>query len=274
MLKIRQSRGCLIFNMGIHILVRRHIYIETAPGFFYFRKSGVCCLLHLNYTIPIYEYIIRYFKFRSVFLKCIDTKETLHERHCVSNHRQIDSLSQQIVQGNIKENIKVPHWPLLWKSVDKQWIPRAKVKSNAKVFLCHDVITEYAWSIYLFWFWFVWFIRMNKHKPTSREGISRKSFFSEIMFRLWFHMLSVYCLKLVTVCRIKSGYRHYNEWLRFRFVLLALNHTRWFTCFYRTFMVRIIQNEFYIMCGATIILNIPWCSNWGITDMKLWFLWK
>ena len=30
-LKIRQSRDRLIFNMGIHILVRGHLYIETAP---------------------------------------------------------------------------------------------------------------------------------------------------------------------------------------------------------------------------------------------------
>ena len=30
-LKIRRSRDRLIFNMGIPILVRRHIYIETAP---------------------------------------------------------------------------------------------------------------------------------------------------------------------------------------------------------------------------------------------------
>ena len=29
MLKIRQSRDCLIFNMGIPILVRWHVYIET-----------------------------------------------------------------------------------------------------------------------------------------------------------------------------------------------------------------------------------------------------
>ena len=31
MLKIRRSWDCLIFNMGIPILVRRHLYIETAP---------------------------------------------------------------------------------------------------------------------------------------------------------------------------------------------------------------------------------------------------
>ena len=32
MLKIRRSRDRLIFNMGIPILVRRHIYNETAPS--------------------------------------------------------------------------------------------------------------------------------------------------------------------------------------------------------------------------------------------------
>ena len=31
MLKIRRSRDCLIFNMGIPILLRRHLYIETPP---------------------------------------------------------------------------------------------------------------------------------------------------------------------------------------------------------------------------------------------------
>ena len=31
MLKIRRSWDCLIFNMGIPILARRHLYIETAP---------------------------------------------------------------------------------------------------------------------------------------------------------------------------------------------------------------------------------------------------
>ena len=32
MLKIRRSRDRLIFNMGIPILVRRHLYIETTPS--------------------------------------------------------------------------------------------------------------------------------------------------------------------------------------------------------------------------------------------------
>ena len=33
MLKVRRSRDRLIFNMGIPILVRRHLYIETASWF-------------------------------------------------------------------------------------------------------------------------------------------------------------------------------------------------------------------------------------------------
>ena len=32
MLKVRRSRDHLIFNMGIPILVRRHLYIERPPG--------------------------------------------------------------------------------------------------------------------------------------------------------------------------------------------------------------------------------------------------
>ena len=45
MLKIRQSWDCLIFNMGIPILVRHYIYIEMAPWFnikttsYQYRKS-------------------------------------------------------------------------------------------------------------------------------------------------------------------------------------------------------------------------------------------
>ena len=35
MLKIRRSRDRLMFNMGIPILVRRHLYTETAPGQFH-----------------------------------------------------------------------------------------------------------------------------------------------------------------------------------------------------------------------------------------------
>ena len=31
MLKMRRSQDCLMFNMGIPILVRQHFYIETAP---------------------------------------------------------------------------------------------------------------------------------------------------------------------------------------------------------------------------------------------------
>ena len=46
MLKIRQSQDHLIFNMGIPILVRRHLYIEMAPRFsvlYCSLKSGLTC---------------------------------------------------------------------------------------------------------------------------------------------------------------------------------------------------------------------------------------
>ena len=39
MLKIRRSRDRLIFNMGIPILVRRHLYIETAPRFHFCHET-------------------------------------------------------------------------------------------------------------------------------------------------------------------------------------------------------------------------------------------
>ena len=37
MLKIRRSRNRLIFNVGIPILVRRHLYIQTAPASFVYK---------------------------------------------------------------------------------------------------------------------------------------------------------------------------------------------------------------------------------------------
>ena len=46
MLKIIRSRDRLIFNMGIPILVRRHLYIETAPCFLIGTKPlAEACLL-------------------------------------------------------------------------------------------------------------------------------------------------------------------------------------------------------------------------------------
>ena len=47
MLKIRRSRHHLIFNMGVHILVRRHLYMKTAP-----------CSTKLLSTIPARQYLI------------------------------------------------------------------------------------------------------------------------------------------------------------------------------------------------------------------------
>ena len=46
MLKIRQSRDRLIFNMGIPILVSRHLYIETAPWTRYRRCQNYRHRLH------------------------------------------------------------------------------------------------------------------------------------------------------------------------------------------------------------------------------------
>ena len=41
--KIRRSRDRLIFNMGIPILVRWHLYIEMTPRLFFFLKRGNIC---------------------------------------------------------------------------------------------------------------------------------------------------------------------------------------------------------------------------------------
>ena len=59
MLKIRRSRDSLIFNMGIPILVRQHLHIETAPGssselsalwigFIKVFRAGMTCI-HIQY---------------------------------------------------------------------------------------------------------------------------------------------------------------------------------------------------------------------------------
>ena len=48
-LKIRRSRDRLVFNMGIPILVRRHLYIETAQRFRFLSKHYIsvpCIILY------------------------------------------------------------------------------------------------------------------------------------------------------------------------------------------------------------------------------------
>ena len=63
MLKIRRSQHCLIFNMGIPILVRWHLYIETAP------------------RVP-FQY--QYLSARLQYLQCISNGNTavLHHHWC------------------------------------------------------------------------------------------------------------------------------------------------------------------------------------------------
>ena len=48
MLKIRRSRDRLIFNMGILILVRRHLYIKTAPWWLFLPRWSKFQRFHLN----------------------------------------------------------------------------------------------------------------------------------------------------------------------------------------------------------------------------------
>ena len=55
MLKIRRSQDRLIFNVGIHILIRRHLYIETGPWRFNTlrpRQNG------LHFADGIFKHII------------------------------------------------------------------------------------------------------------------------------------------------------------------------------------------------------------------------
>ena len=47
-LKIRRSQDRLFFNMGILILVRRHLYIETAPCFLCFPEYGAEVPVHAD----------------------------------------------------------------------------------------------------------------------------------------------------------------------------------------------------------------------------------
>ena len=51
MLKIRWSRDCLIFNMGIPILVRRYLYIEMAP-YLNWPWAGAYCLFFWSHVQP------------------------------------------------------------------------------------------------------------------------------------------------------------------------------------------------------------------------------
>ena len=58
MLKIRRSRDSLIFNLGIPILVRRHLYIEMAPWllnfFFIFWFWSRQCLTYPDFLFCSY----------------------------------------------------------------------------------------------------------------------------------------------------------------------------------------------------------------------------
>ena len=91
MLKIRRSRDRLIFNMGIPILVRRHLYIETPPGAVFhlwlwtsqpMRKICLQSLLIFIIIIIIIIFIIRYHAF-----------SILHHEHYVSNKMHIHKYS-------------------------------------------------------------------------------------------------------------------------------------------------------------------------------------
>ena len=58
MLKIRRSRDRLIFNMGIPILVRRHLYIETAPRTLSRYKDGLSRHGDLHYKDKSHEIVL------------------------------------------------------------------------------------------------------------------------------------------------------------------------------------------------------------------------
>ena len=52
MLKIRRSRDLLIFNMGIPILVRRHLYIEMAHQFIIPPEQRSCWGVYWFHSVP------------------------------------------------------------------------------------------------------------------------------------------------------------------------------------------------------------------------------
>ena len=52
MKKMRRSRDRLIFNMGMHILVRRQLYIETTPRL-HFRRGGLPSPPRIKSTIEV-----------------------------------------------------------------------------------------------------------------------------------------------------------------------------------------------------------------------------
>ena len=85
-LKIRQSRDCLIFNMGIPMLVRRHLYIEMAPRLHYdtIRYKRTFNTASQWWTPILYQIIVLGFLVWGVCLGCFgenqqcDTRTTLY----------------------------------------------------------------------------------------------------------------------------------------------------------------------------------------------------
>ena len=72
MLKIRRSWDRLIFNMGMPILVRRHLYIETAPW------CTVMNLIQLLVSIPHSEHQVYFVQFHPIYYTRISTDNCQH----------------------------------------------------------------------------------------------------------------------------------------------------------------------------------------------------
>ena len=106
MLKIRRSRDRLIFNMGIPTLVRRHLYIETAPWFQWVTSSKP---FHLDINVMICMY------------KCVARIESNHvyqaSKEFIFLCLFFTSRPMQHMQCYIIMRFKEQKWKCIWVTI-------------------------------------------------------------------------------------------------------------------------------------------------------------
>ena len=122
MLKIRRSQDRLIFNMGIPILVRLHLYIETAPWSLFYLSH--CIAVFNNYVL--FDHVI----LSSLILAvtwCLAVNKSFSEPMCTdfhdTNRLWVNSLAPGRFQWNFRFKLilMIDGWgevPLRWMSLD------------------------------------------------------------------------------------------------------------------------------------------------------------
>ena len=98
MLKIRQPWDRLIFNMGISILVRQPLYIETAP-------QSLCIFIELN----VLDIFVSFFEFGG---------NLLHDAHVICHHKLLPTSVVHLIQ--LSHAVVIPRLCKKWFMITQQ----------------------------------------------------------------------------------------------------------------------------------------------------------